>query len=94
MAARSDPPDAGVGGEGEPFDLSVLAPVTDREIERGVQTAFRLAGDLDARNIQVIAEGGTVTISGRVPSDLDRARAEELAFVVHGVRRVRNALSF
>jgi len=62
------------------------------EIERGVRTAFTLDPDVDATGIDVSAENGVVTLSGRVRSDDERGRVLRGAEMVHGVRRVVDEL--
>ncbi|HLH26246.1 MAG TPA: BON domain-containing protein [Chloroflexota bacterium] len=87
-----EPPEAGLGGEGAPFDLSVLAPTTDTEIARGVHDALVLEG-VDADAYVVDVEDGEVRLVGRVRSAAERQRAIAAASRVHGVRRVVDQLA-
>ena len=86
-APYREAPEGGVGGEGEPFDQTVLAPNTDGEIERGVRTAFELA-DVETDHFAIEVQNGVVhIIAPGAPPD-QRRRAAELAGMVHGVQRV------
>jgi osmotically-inducible protein OsmY len=88
-----EPPDAGLGGEGAPFDLSVLAPTTDAEIARGVHEALVLEPDVDADNYAIDVENGEVRLVGKIRSAEERRRAIVAASRVHGVRRVVDQLA-
>ena len=59
-----------------------------------VKTRFDLAtaDDLRDSTIDVDVENGVVTLSGTVPSNAQKARAEQLVTVVEGVRSVKNQL--
>jgi osmotically-inducible protein OsmY len=65
----------------------------DRLIE---EVSDRLMEDrlLDATDVEVSANGGTITLSGEVPGASDIAHAEMLARRTAGVRDVLNNLSF
>jgi osmotically-inducible protein OsmY len=54
----------------------------------------RLTDDpfLDATHIEVLVEGGEVTLSGTVSSRSDKRRSEDLADNVSGVKHVQNNL--
>ena len=86
-------PEAGLGGEGAPFDRSVLAPTTDAEIARGVQAALVLEPELDAENYVVDVEDGEVRLVGKIRSPEERQRVITAASRVHGVRRVIDQLA-
>ncbi len=77
-------PEAGVGGEGLPYDLSVLAPRTDREIADGVRTALELDPDVNAQHLSVEVQDGIVTLTGHVQS------LDEVQRAVADARRVAN----
>ena len=87
------PPAAGLGGEGAPFDLSVLAPTTDAEIAQGVHAALALEPDVDADRYAVDVEHGEVGLVGQIHSPEERQRAIAAASRVHGVRRVVDQLA-
>jgi osmotically-inducible protein OsmY len=88
-----EPPEAGLGGEGAPFDSSVLAPTTDAEIARGVHQALLLEPDVDADRYAVDVEDGEVRLVGKIHSPAERQRAITAASRVHGVRRVVDQLA-
>jgi osmotically-inducible protein OsmY len=92
-APYREPPEAGVGGEGPPFDLTDLGPSSDAEIERGVRDALVLDPNVDADNFVVEVENGEVRLSGRARSPDERRRALEAAGLVRGVRRVIDRLA-
>ena len=59
-----------------------------------VKTRFDLAtaDDLRDSTIDVDVDNGIVTLSGTVPSNAQKARAEQLVTVVEGVKSVKNQL--
>ena len=59
-----------------------------------VKTRFDLAtaDDLRDSTIDVDVDNGVVTLSGTVPSNAQKARAEQLVTVVEGVKSVKNQL--
>jgi len=65
-----------------------------RDADLALEIREILAGDpeLDAREIEVRVEDGTVTLSGIVDGSEAGLLAEELVESVAGVREVRNAL--
>jgi len=65
-------------------DSRLIDEVSDRLMEDRL---------LDARDIEVSADGGVVTLSGEVPGASDVAHAEMLARETAGVRDVSNRLS-
>lgn len=87
-APAREAPEGAIGGEGEPFDQTVLAPTTDGEIERGIRTALELAGELESDHFAVRVEDGVVHLTAPGASSDQRRRAVEIAGLVHGVRRV------
>jgi osmotically-inducible protein OsmY len=88
-----EPPEGGLGGEGDIVDETVLAPTTDGEIERGVYEALDLDPDIDPTFIVVAVEQGVVVLAGRVHSPEERQRALKAAELVHGVQRVEDRLA-
>lgn len=69
------------------------AATTDRRITEEIMS--RLAGDerLKEADIHVETSNGSVTLSGRSPTDEGRQAAEEVAQQVEGVTRVDNRIS-
>jgi hypothetical protein len=55
----------------------------------------RLSADrtVNAQNVTIYVKDGVATLSGRVPAEDAKRRAEEIASSVHGVTRVRNEIS-
>src|ERR1051325_3830191 len=53
----------------------------------------KLAADLPGSTINVDTKEGVVTLSGMVNSDADKAKAEQLAKSVEGVKSVTNNLT-
>jgi osmotically-inducible protein OsmY len=63
------------------------------EVVQGVRQKLMDADlSLAAKNVQIMAEGGKVTLRGDVPSEGERARVEQLARSVPGVTDVDNRL--
>ena len=54
---------------------------------------MRLSQQLDVSNVSALARFGVVTLDGKVRSEADRQRAEELAREVHGVEGIVNELA-
>lgn len=79
-------PQAGKGPKGwTRSDARLCEEVSDRLMEDRL---------LDARGIEVAADGGVVTLSGEVPGASDVAHAEMVARETTGVVEVRNELRF
>jgi osmotically-inducible protein OsmY len=64
-------------------DERICKKVTDRMVDDT---------DLDASDIEVGVDDGSVTLSGSVDSLWDKRRAEDIAKSVYGVRGVNNKL--
>jgi osmotically-inducible protein OsmY len=74
-------------------NLIKLKPKADpREIKRKIEDAFRRSAEVDASNIQVEADGGTVTLRGTVQAWAEREAAERAAWRAPGVMHVDNRL--
>jgi osmotically-inducible protein OsmY len=71
---------------------SAASPVSDKSL--AAKTKLELLADdrTSGFAIEVIAEGGTVTLTGRVDTETARAAAEEVAASVEGVQGVNNQL--
>ena len=67
------------------------AKVSDAQLSLEVQV--RLSQQLDVSNLSALARFGVVTLDGKVRSEADRQRAEELAREVHGVEGIVNELT-
>ena len=80
-------------------DLQVVSPgarkmvdAKDADIAKAVETRLSHEGDL--KKIDVRADAGVVTLTGKVPTISSSAKASEVARGVNGVRSVKNQLTF
>ncbi len=67
-------------------------PPLDRTRVLAVETHLKNDETLATSRIQVSATGSRITLSGSVPSEEARLRAESLALKVRGVTQVENRL--
>jgi osmotically-inducible protein OsmY len=65
---------------------------TDDSLAREIHEILTADPELDATDIEVIVEGGAVTLSGEIEHPDARLLAEELTESVAGVRLVHNRL--
>jgi osmotically-inducible protein OsmY len=79
-------------------DLQVVAPgarkavdASDKDITKAVET--RMSRDAQLKTVDVRADGGVVTLTGKVPSLPAAAKASEQARMVPGVKSVTNELT-
>jgi osmotically-inducible protein OsmY len=85
-ACAEEAPRPGVKAEAKPAaDLN--KPLVER-----VRQALASDRDIPADDIDVTADGGVVSLWGRVPGAKESRRAEQLAAAVAGVQRVENKL--
>ncbi|HEV2722433.1 MAG TPA: BON domain-containing protein [Thermoanaerobaculia bacterium] len=64
----------------------------DNRVLEDVCDALTEAGDVDATDVEVAVNDGTVTLSGRVGSKWEKRRAEDIALRCRGVLDVMNTL--
>jgi osmotically-inducible protein OsmY len=62
------------------------------QVKHLIEDAFRRSAEVDAQRISVEAEGGVVTLRGRVPSWSEREEAQRTAWSAPGVTQVRNEI--
>ena len=71
---------------------SAKTQVDDSEITTAVKADFVKDDDVKARDIDVTTNEGVVTLTGRVHTSDESAKAERIARGVNGVKNVRNLL--
>jgi len=74
-------------------DPTVGEQIDDAWIVTKIKAQLTAHEDINPFDVDVDAQQGVVTLSGRVRSDAERELAEEIAAGVKGVRRVDNRLS-
>lgn len=73
-------------------NIKIKQSVKPIEVKDKIKKAFERAAELDANNITVIADGHTVTLSGKVHSLKEKEDAETAAYKAPGVYHVENNL--
>jgi hyperosmotically inducible periplasmic protein len=71
---------------------SAKTQIDDSEITTAVKADFVKDDDVKARDIDVTTNEGVVTLTGRVNTAAESAKAEKIARGVNGVKSVRNLL--
>jgi len=73
--------------------ITIKPRVKPVEVKHLIEDAFRRSAEVDANSISVKAEGGEVTLSGKVRSWSERTQAQQTAWSAPGVTNVKNEIS-
>jgi len=68
-------------------------PYSDEWLEGRISGAIAYNSAIDSSKVDVDADGGLVTLSGKVPSEVERDFIERIARTVDGVSGVKNEIS-
>ncbi len=72
---------------------SRMSPSDDAAITREIQARLYQDQTLKTRDISIIAQGGTIVLTGQVETAEEKTVAEQLARQVSGVKKVVNELA-
>ena len=81
------------GVKGVSNQVAVHPSVSVGQVKADIEAALRRCADVDARHVQVSADGPTVTLSGEVSSWHERQEAERAAWGAAGITRVDNLIT-
>ena len=90
--ARTEQAGANAKAKTESAAASVAGAVDDASITAAASTGLAKDPELSAIKIDVDTKGGQVTLNGPAPSEVAKARAEQIAKSVKGVNAVDNNL--
>jgi osmotically-inducible protein OsmY len=82
-----------LGVKGVTNNIRVASLVKATDVKRKIEDAFKRHALLDANDIEVKVDGGTVTLQGRVHSWQEREDAARASWAAPGVANVENRLS-
>jgi osmotically-inducible protein OsmY len=80
------------GVRGVTNDIKIKPHVDVPDLKDSIEQALVRDAELEAKNIQVVADGGKVTLRGKVHSTWERSAASKAAWRAMGVRTVDNEL--
>ena len=73
--------------------ISIRPRVAPADVKRLIEQAFTRSAEVDAKGITITADGGVVTLRGRVRTWTERNQAQQTAWSAPGVTQVKNELS-
>jgi osmotically-inducible protein OsmY len=82
-----------LGVKGVTNNIRIAATVRTADVKSKIEDAFKRHALLDANDIQVSVDGGTVTLQGHVHSWREREDAARASWAAPGVANVENRLS-
>jgi osmotically-inducible protein OsmY len=82
-----------LGVKGISNEIPLTPNINIQTIKANIQDALKRGAQIDADNIQVETEGGTVTLRGNVQSWRERRAVEDAAFNAPGVAGVANLIA-
>ena len=73
-------------------NITLKQKVEAKDIKNKIETAFKRAADVNAKNVRVEVDGHTVILKGTVRSWAEKEEARKTAFAAPGVYNVKNEL--
>ena len=73
-------------------NITLKQMVEAKDIKNKIETAFKRAADVNAKNVRVEVDGHTVTLKGTVRSWAEKEEARKTAYAAPGVYSVKNEI--